>query len=149
MLAIAEQITGRAGAFELSIVNVDKPPLDYHEIGVRLAQFQAPVWLTRLPTFAEKARRFPAAVFAVGVDTMLRIDAVRYYMNTAHRDAAIEEFASLRCEFLVFGRAVGDRFVQLRDLELSANLRRICQEVPLDRFREDVSSTELRGGGRS
>ena len=149
MLALAEQVTGRAGAFELSIVNVDKPPLDYHEIGARLAQLQAPVWLTRLPTFAEKARQFPAAVFAVGVDTMLRVDAVRYYMNTAHRDTAIEELASLGCQFLVFGRAINNRFLQLRDLELSANLRRLCKEVPPDDFREDISSTELRSGGPS
>ncbi|MFT5444857.1 MAG: hypothetical protein ACI9DC_000017 [Gammaproteobacteria bacterium] len=144
MLSVAEHITDRAGAFELSIFNVDKPPLDYHEIGTRLAQFDTPVWLTRLPTFAEKAQHFQGAVFVVGVDTVVRIDAPRYYWNTAHRDSSIEELASLGCSFLVFGRAADDGFVQLRDLELSPNLLRICQEVPSDQFREDVSSTELR-----
>jgi nicotinamide mononucleotide (NMN) deamidase PncC len=144
MLALAEQLTGRAGAFELSITNVDKPPLDYYEIGARLAQFEAPVWLTRLPTFFEKARLFPGAVFAVGVDTMIRIDALRYYTDSAHRDAAIAELAALKCAFLVFGREADGHFIQLRDLDLSSTLRDICTEVPLGDFREDISSTALR-----
>lgn len=149
MLSVAEQITERTGAYELSIFNVDKLPLDYHEIGTRLAQFRTPVWLTRLPTFIEKARQFPNAVFAVGVDTVVRIDAPRYYWNTAHRDESIAELATLGCSFLVFGRTAGDRFVQLRDLDLTTNLRRICREVPSALFREDVSSTELRSRSAS
>ena len=147
MLTVAEAMTGRAGAFELSMVNPDKPPLDYHEIGTRLAQFETPVWLTRLPTFAEKARHFPGTAFAVGVDTIIRIDAVRYYLDQARRDAAMQELAELGCEFLVFGRAADGSFVQLRDLDLSNTLRGICREVPMTNFREDISSTELRGRG--
>ena len=149
MLSVAEQITGRTGAFELSIFNVDKPPLDYHEIGTRLAQFETPVWLTRLPTFAEKAQHFQGAVFVVGVDTIVRIDAPRYYWNAAHRDSSIEELASFGCSFLVFGRASDDGFIQLRDLELSPSLLDICEEVPAEQFREDVSSTELRSRNAS
>ena len=144
MLEAAEDVTGRPGAFELSIVNVDKPPLDYAEISTRLQQFERPVWLTHLPTFIEKARQFPGAVFAVGVDTIVRIDAARYYASRAVRDTAIEELAELGCGFLVFGRKEAGDFLELGDLQLSPPLTRICQAVPASRFRLDISSTELR-----
>ena len=36
MLAIAEELTGLPGAYELSVANVDKPFLDYREIERRL-----------------------------------------------------------------------------------------------------------------
>jgi len=144
MLDVAEQVTGRHGAYELSMVNPDKPPLDYHEVGARLAQFNEPVWLTRLPTFIEKAAHFPGTVFAVGIDTITRVDAVRYYADVRGRDAAIAELARYSCEFLVFGRVDDDQFVQLDDLELSPILRGICKAVPPYLFREDVSSTALR-----
>ena len=144
MLDVAEDVTGRPGAFEMSIVNVDKPPLDYAEISTRLGQFKPPVWLTRLPTFVEKARQFPGAVFAVGVDTIVRIDATRYCESRAARDTAMEELAALGCAFLVFGRKEAKKFLQLGDLQLSETLTHICQEVPADRFRLDISSTQLR-----
>jgi nicotinic acid mononucleotide adenylyltransferase len=148
MLALAEQFTRSAGAFELSITNPDKPPLDYHEVGTRLAQFETPVWLTRLPTFAEKARHFPGAKFVVGVDTIVRIDAIRYYVDEARRDAAMAELVDLGCEFLVFGRTDNGRFLELGDLALSHTLQQICHEIPAADFREDISSTELRVRGQ-
>jgi len=88
MLEIAEKTTGLPGAFELSIVNVDKPLLDYTEIDARLKQFSKPVWLTRLPTFIDKARYFRGAAFAVGVDTIVRIADPKYYGGPADRDAS-------------------------------------------------------------
>ncbi|MEM7406217.1 MAG: hypothetical protein AAF458_13035 [Pseudomonadota bacterium] len=144
MLSIAEQLTGRTGAFELSITNADKPALDYHEIGTRLAQFERPVWLTRLPTFVEKARHFPNCVFAVGVDTITRIDAIRYYQGEAGRDAAVAFLRSQGCRFLVFGRVGAGAFLELGDVEVSGALASLCDPVPGARFRADVSSTELR-----
>ena len=61
--------------FEMSILNVDKPPLDYMEIERRLKQFPAEqaIYLTRAATFAEKSRLFPGATFIVGADTVRRI----------------------------------------------------------------------------
>ncbi len=77
----AERLTGHAAAFELSVVNVDKPPLAAEEVRRRLHQFQwrFAVWLTRAPTFAEKADLFPGATFVVGADTAARILSPRYY----------------------------------------------------------------------
>ena len=147
MLTTAEALTGRAGAFELSMLNADKPPLDYHEVGTRLAQFELPVWLTRLPTFVEKASHFHDAIFAVGVDTITRIDAVRFYASEYGRDAALKQLADYGCTFLVFGRTDKNQFIQLQDIDLSPALRQLCRAVPEGMFREDISSTELRLNG--
>lgn len=144
MLALAEARTGRTGAYELSIANVDKPLLDYAEIAQRLAQFHAPVWLTRLPTFVEKARAFPETVFAVGADTIERIAAPRYYGGVTGRDAALAELRDLGVGFCVFGRLLEGRFQVLDDLQLPALLRSLCMGVSETEFNEPVSSTALR-----
>src|ERR1019366_3061458 len=67
---IAGQLLGGPVAFEMSVVNVDKPALTREEIRRRLLPFngQASVWLTHAPKFAQKAERFPGATFVVGVD---------------------------------------------------------------------------------
>ena len=63
MMELAQAILGVPVALELSVLNADKPPLDYAEIERRLRQFPAeqPVWLTRAATFEEKSRLFPGA----------------------------------------------------------------------------------------
>lgn len=144
MLEIAEETTRRAGAFELSIVNVDKPLLDYTEIDARLKQFNKPVWLTRLPTFISKARHFRGATFAVGVDTITRTAEAGYYGSPLERDDALRELADLGTRFIVFGRDMDGKFQGLSDLQLPQLLRGLCTEVPESVFREPVSSTELR-----
>jgi hypothetical protein len=134
-------------ALEMSIVNVDKPPLDYREIEDRLLQFprQQAVWLTRAPTFVEKSRLFPGATFVVGTDTLRRIGDPRYYgRNATACLQALEEIADRGCRFLVFARDCGAGLVRLGDLDVPGVLRGQCQEVPPERFREDISSTALR-----
>ncbi|MCH8045683.1 MAG: hypothetical protein IID44_18385 [Planctomycetes bacterium] len=151
MALIAAQQIGRPVDFELSILNVDKPPLDYTEIAHRAAQLTpiGNLWLTCTPTFREKADAFPAATFVVGVDTLERIAEDRYYDNDSEqRDDAINYLAATDCSFLVFGRQVDGRFQSLDDLLLPEPLAGICQMVPEAEFRRDVSSTELRGPGR-
>ncbi len=147
MAEAAGQLLGRPVHFELPIVNADKPPLDYLELECRLAQFSAdqPVLLTRAATFEAKSALFRGATFAVGVDTLRRIASPAFYGNDpAACRAAIERFAERGCRFLVFGRDMGTGFVRIGDLDLPACLRGVCQEVPADVFREDVSSTALR-----
>lgn len=146
MLEIAGRRTGLSGAFELSVVNVDKPAMDYTEIAHRLEQFDDPVWVTRLPTFLEKARRFPGAWFAVGADTLARIVEPAYYGGPAARDRALAELLALETRFLVFGRSLGHGFVGLTELSLPDGLREQCLEVPRSEFDEAVSSSELRRG---
>src|SRR5437868_7171605 len=67
----AAEWLGLPVAFELSIANVDKSPLDPDEIERRRSQFagRAPLWLTHAPQFVQKAELFPGAIFVVGADT--------------------------------------------------------------------------------
>lgn len=147
--AVATRRLGRQVTFEISVQNVDKPPLDYTEIEDRLAQFGADegVWLTAAPTFVEKARLFPGATFLVGYDTIVRIGEARYYAGSdSGRDDAIQELSQLGCRFIVFGRRGEEGFRSLKDAALPPELRALCDEVPEQDFRADISSTELRRG---
>ena len=144
MMAVAEAKTGLSGAFELSVRNIDKPLLDYIEIQRRLAQFEHPLWLTSLPTFLEKANRFPGAIFIVGIDTLVRIANPRYYGGDAELSRALTELADRKARFLVFGRTLNGTFQGLAQVELPAALRQMCVAVSEAEFRADISSTVLR-----
>jgi len=148
MVEVAGQVLGSDVAYEISIDNVDKPPLDFIEIDRRRRQFAGgdTVWLTRAATFVKKAQLFPGATFVVGADTIERIGHPRYYGDQAALDAAIESIAAAGCRFLVFGRVADGQFRTLEDLRLPDTLGRLCQGVPENTFREDVSSTQLRTG---
>ena len=146
MAAAAATRLGQPVAYELCIRNVDKPPLNFHDIRTRRGQFRASedVWLTNASTFVEKARVFGGVTFVVGADTMCRVADAKYY---EHGDAgrAIDELAETGCRFLVFGRAFGDdRFVTLDDLALPDGLRALSEGVSEAQFRSDESSTDLR-----
>ena len=145
MRADAVRRLGLRVGYELSIANVDKPPLDYQEINTRLEQFEAgEVLLTNAPTFVDKARALGSVVFVVGADTMRRVAEPRYYGGLEMRDAAIEELAALGCRFLVYGRLDAGVFRTLSDLALSPALAAISSGVPESEFRNDLSSTALR-----
>jgi hypothetical protein len=84
--------------------------------------------------------------FVVGVDTMHRIADPRYHGgDRAAWQAAMERIAARGCRFLVFGREREGRFVGLEELDLPPGLRDVCRGVPAAVFREDISSTALRG----
>lgn len=146
MAEIAAEMVTAAVEFEISILNVDKPPLDYLEIDRRAAQFgNHPLWLTRAATFLEKSALFPGATFAVGVDTIRRLANPKYYGGSdAACRAALEQIVARGCRFLVFGRAQEGQYVGLSQIELPEPLYSASCEVPGERFREDISSTELR-----
>jgi len=151
MAAIAQKLLGVAVEFEISILNVDKPPLDYLELRRRTGQFDAAqtVWLTRLATFEAKSRRFPGATFVVGADTLRRIAEPRYYGGDARAcRAALESIAERGCRFLVFARSEKGEVVTVADLDLPAPLPAICRQVPPEQFLEDISSTKLRSSGK-
>jgi hypothetical protein len=146
MAALAAQHFGLPVIWELSILNVDKPPLDFIEIEARLRPLSHRyVLLSRAATFVEKSALAPGCVFVVGADTIARIGDARYYAgDAARRDAAIAAIAARGCRFLVFGRSFGQEFHTLADVEIPAQLRALCDEVPESQFREDISSTQLR-----
>jgi hypothetical protein len=144
----ASSLTGKPAFFELTIVNADKAPLDGDEVRRRLSGFawRAPVWLTRAPTFAAKARLFPGTTFVVGVDTAARVVQPRFYGDSeTQRDAALAELRAAGCRFLVAGRADGSkRFWVIDDLEMPVHLRDLFTGIPAEHFRADISSTQLR-----
>jgi hypothetical protein len=147
MAEIAADTLGLPVEYEISIVNVEKLPLDFVEMGHRLAQFapEQRVWFTRAPTFDDKSRMFPEATFVVGVDTLQRIVDPRFYGNQGFdMHPTLEQIVARDCRFLVFGRTSDAGYVRLSDVSLPFGLRRACTEVPPERFRDDVSSTALR-----
>lgn len=147
MADIAAQWFGEVVCFEVSIANVDKPPLDLPEIKKRLHQFSDswPVVLSRAPLFSQKATLFPKSTFVIGADTALRLDDPKYYQGAPQqRDAAIDQIKQLGCRFLVFGRVVETQFQDARQLQLSSCLADICDAVPETDFRVDLRSRDLR-----
>lgn len=146
MAAIAEQMLDCHILFELSIANVDKPPLDFVEIESRVLQLDGKsLVLTRAPTFVEKTRLYPNTPFVVGADTIARIGDSKYYGgDIRQRDAAIAELAELGATFLVFGREIAGEYYTLDGLGLPQSLVGISSSVPESAFRVDLSSTELR-----
>jgi hypothetical protein len=148
LAAVVARQTGAAAAFELTVVNADKPPLAAEEVRRRLTQFawRAPVWLTRAPTFAQKADLFPGAAFVVGADTAARIVQPRFYGDSAERMAeALGAFRARGCRFLVAGRAdARGHFVGPDQIDAPPAFRDLFTAIPESAFRLDVSSTELR-----
>ena len=149
MAAAAAMRLGEPVAYELCIRNVDKPPLNFHDMRARREQFgeSEEVWLTNASTFVEKARVFGGVAFVVGADTLCRIADAKYYED-GDVNAAVDELAGIGCRFLVFGRLLeqeeGDRFVALDDLKLPDRLRALSEGFSEGEFRSDVSSTALR-----
>ena len=150
---VAEQILGQGVAFELSVVNVDKPTLSHDEIRRRLTQFawRASVWLTHAPRFIDKAERFPGTTFVVGADTALRIVSPRYYDDDEAQ--MLSALASLRerdCRFLVACRAdAGGKCLTLDDVPIRPGARDLFQSIAPEQFRWTLSSTELRALGHT
>jgi len=145
---IAEERLSGPVAFELAVLNADKPPLRAAEVRHRLAQFawRQTVELTRAATFREKARLLPGVTFVVGADTAERIVQPRYYGDrTQDMLAALDEIARHGCRFLVAGRADDQgRFVTLASIALPARFAGLFEQIPEERFRRDVSSSGLR-----
>ena len=143
----ASDLLGAPVAFELSVVNVDKPELDLVEIRRRVAQFSgaASVVVTRAPTFYEKARLLPGCTFVIGTDTLTRVVDPKYYGNSAAAMvSAIMEIRSMGGSFLVAGRDLERTFVTLEDVEIPVGLPDMFEAIPETTFREDVSSTQIR-----
>ena len=149
---IAEELRQQPLAFEISVTNVDKPPLEGETVKQRLAQFawKSPVELTRAPTFLEKSRLFPTTTFVIGVDTAERLVAPKYYGDDELRmHVALEEIAKSGSSFLVAVRIdPAGRVRALSDVPVPRRYADLFSEIPEQRFRLDTSSSEIRARGR-
>src|SRR5262249_34434843 len=123
-------------------------PLTAEEVRHRLEQFgwRVPIWLTRAPTFAEKAALFPGAIFVIGADTAERVVDPRYYENSeAKLLEALERVRRYGCRFLVAGRlGANDQFIGCEQIAIPDACRDLFESIPESRFRCDISSTHLR-----
>jgi hypothetical protein len=143
----AEELRQQPLAFEISVTNVDKPPLAGEAVRQRLGQFawKSPVELTRAPTFVEKSRLFPGTTFVVGADTAERLFGAKYYGDEALMHAALEEIANAGSRFLVAVRlGAGGRVRALTDIPVPPRYADLFTEIPERRFRVDTSSSEIR-----
>lgn len=143
LLKAAEQATGRAGLFELSVFNVDKPPIAVSEIERRLRQctLEIPMVLTSAPTFAEKAELFPSAWFALGYDTAVRLLDPAYHSDIP---TMLTRFQFLGVHFVVGGRLQEGEFFGVENLTIPTGFEELFIPISESVFREDISSTKLR-----
>src|SRR5712671_3388433 len=150
---VVEELRQQPLAFEISVTNVDKPPLAGETVRHRLAQFawKSPVELTRAPTFVEKSRLFPGTTFVVGADTAERLFGPKYYGDDeARMHMALEEIANSGGSFLVAVRLdAAGRVRALNDIPVPRRYADLFTEIPEHRFRVDTSSSEIRARGRA
>jgi hypothetical protein len=151
MARAAGELLGQPFGFELSAVNVDKPTLPPDMVLDRLAQFAGRyvVYASNAPTFVAKARLYEGTTFVVGYDTAVRILQPRYYQDSEARMlAALAEIRECDGRFLVAGRAdENGTFRHLEDIAIPTAVRDLFHPLPPDRFRRDISSSELRAKG--
>jgi hypothetical protein len=144
----AGRLVGGEVVYELTVVNVDKPPLNAEEVRRRLRQFVGVgrVVLTRAPRFVEKARLFPGSSFVIGWDTAVRLMNARYYGGSeSEKVVALEEMQAVGVRFVVGGRSHDGAFQTLDDTEIPPEFSSMFEGIPESVFRADVSSSELRG----
>lgn len=134
--------------FEISAVNADKPPLTVSQIKDRVEQFRKvgkTIIISNQPYFYKKAELFPGSAFVIGADTAVRLVNPKYYGGDYGKMLEILLGCKNRgCTFLVGGRDVDGDFKVLEDFDIPAELRDMFISIPTDKFRMDISSTEIR-----
>jgi hypothetical protein len=144
----AAALLKRPVSFEVSAANVDKPPLETSALLERMSQFAGrwPVVAGNAPTFVEKSRLYPGAVFVLGFDTAARTLQPRYYGDSESAMlAALAEMRARGNRFLVAGREGADGiFRGMEALAIPEGYAGLFQAIPPELFRHDLSSTEIR-----
>ena len=144
---LASKILKTPTAFEISVTNVDKDPLDAKEVGTRLSQFDKNeiVFLTSAPLFSEKSDIFNNSTFIIGNDTAIRLIDPKYYNDSIElMYGSLQTIYSNGCDFLVAGRLQDSRFRTISDVTIPEKFISMFTEIPEEQFRMDLSSTELR-----
>ncbi len=148
LAAVASETLEMPVTLEMSVANVDKPTLTAPTVRERISQFAGTydVVLTKAPTFAEKSRVLPGCCFVIGYDTMKRLVAPKYYGGSERNMmCALATIAESNGRFLVAGRLEDGVFRTLSDVEAPSQFRSMFEPIPESSFRQDISSTDLRG----
>jgi hypothetical protein len=152
LVSVASRILGAPVIYELSVTNVDKPPLENEIVQERVNSFRAvgDLVITKAPVFYEKARVFPGCTFVIGWDTMIRLVDPKYYSDDyANMILALSQIRDAGCKFLVAGRINETEFHTLGEVNIPALFQNMFQEIPESEFRSDISSTEIRQASRN
>jgi nicotinic acid mononucleotide adenylyltransferase len=146
MAKIASEKYGVPVHFEISLTNVDKPPMDYISLEDRISSIQAcydpdfmgDIFVTNTPLFAQKANIFPESTFILGADTMQRLFNVKYYRPQDTTQSLYRHFKEKRIDFLVFSRKGAE-------IDISPEVRDMITIVPENEYIDDgISSTQIR-----
>lgn len=139
------------GIFEMSVVNVDKPPLSFDDIIARISTFNSkPVVLTNAPLFTDKDKLFPGVSYVIGVDTVIRLINPKY--TNGDSDLMIENILKMtfnNTKFYVLPRLFGsariskDFPLKLKDDEL-LRLTNIMPYIPniLQKYFVEITHNE-------
>lgn len=103
------------------------------------------VIISTQPYFYKKAELFPGSAFVIGADTVVRLINPKYYDGSNQK--MLEILGGCKrtgCIFLVGGRNIDGVFKVLEDLEIPEELKDMFIPIPAERFRMDISSTEIR-----
>lgn len=149
LLEVATSIVGDGyPCFELSAINADKPPLTVAQIKGRVEQFDKAgksIIISNQPYFYKKAELFPGSCFVIGADTAVRLINPKYYGGDyAKMLEILLACKSTGCRFLVGGRNIDGIFKVLEEIVIPEELKDMFISIPPERFRVDISSTELR-----
>jgi hypothetical protein len=141
-----ERQYGRRVAYTVTADPVHKPSLRAVDLLDRVASIRLGGGRTRTivlterdPLFIDKARQFPGAGIALGVDALVRMLDPAWGPKVGEM---LETFRVLGTRFYVVGRSVDGRWTTIDDLPIPERFRRLFESVT---GRHDVSSTELRG----
>ncbi|GMH01919.1 hypothetical protein Nepgr_003758 [Nepenthes gracilis] len=120
LLDVASSICDGHPCFEISAVNADKPPLTISQIKERVTQFEK-------------------------IDTAVRLINPKYYDGNYEKMIEILlRCKNTGCTFLVGGRNVDGIFKVLEDIDIPDVLKDMFISIPAEKFRMDISSTEIR-----
>jgi hypothetical protein len=146
LLRVAGKFLRLPVAFEMPVLNADKPALTPDEIERRAGQFRRyPAYLTRVPLFRQKTELFPGCTFILGYDTAVRLVDPRYYQGRGGREEALSAMRTQGCRFLVAARPMkGEGIRTLDDVAVPMDFADMFIELPRSEFLLDLSSTELR-----
>lgn len=137
---------GRRVAFELPVVNADKPPLGFAELERRLVHLRGryTILLSRAPRFVDKAALYPSCTFVLGHDTAARLLDPRFYDGPTGVQDALQTIRANGCRFIVAGREREGVFRTLADLTIPPEFADLFSALPERIFRSDLSSTAIR-----
>lgn len=147
MARVAAELSWESVDLEICVRNVDKPTLNYNAIATRLANcvnaidkpWGGYVHFTSTPTFTEKAKIFPSALFVVGFDTLKRIGDPKY----GDPSEAVRVLRHHNTRFLGFHRIVNGEITKVEDV--FPPLMELVLTAPPEKYKpSEVSSTQIR-----